>query len=375
MRIALNGWFLAHHAHTGTGQYLRALLEWLPRVAPQHQYLVITPGQSPSLPSSDIAIHAIPCGASDLDKVRFEQALFPQACRALRVDLAHVPHWAPPLASPVPVVVTIHDVIPLVLPEYRGGPLVRLYTALVNAATPGAAQILADSQASRADIVRLLKIAPEKVRTIYLAADPRYTATGDWRADDAVRAKYQLPEAYALYLGGFDLRKNVRALLTAWTWVSGPVGGSYPLVLGGALPKPDGRFFEDYPALARELEIEDTLKFIGHVDEGDKPALYRGASVFAFPSRYEGFGLTPLEAMACGVPVVTTEAGSIGEVVGEAAFLVDAADTRKFGAGLITCLVEPSVSDHLRARGLERAKQFTWEKTARETVAAYESIR
>jgi glycosyltransferase involved in cell wall biosynthesis len=95
--------------------------------------------------------------------------------------------------------------------------------------------------------------------------------------------------------------------------------------------------------------------------------------LFAYPSRYEGFGLPPLEAMACGVPVITTDAGAISEVVGDAAYLIDPQDTRKFGAGLITCLVEPSVSDHLRARGLERAKKFSWARTARETVAAYEA--
>ena len=140
-----------------------------------------------------------------------------------------------------------------------------------------------------------------------------------------------------------------------------------------ALPPPDGRLFEDYRALAEQFEVADTVKFIGAVAEADKPAIYRGAAVFVYPSRYEGFGLPPLEAMACGVPVVTTDAGSIGEVVGDAAFLIDPQETRKFGAGLITCVVEPSVSDHLKARGLERARLFSWERTARETAAAYEA--
>jgi glycosyltransferase involved in cell wall biosynthesis len=374
MRVALNGWFLAHDAHTGTGQYLRGLLEWLPKVAPQHDYYIVAPGGGPLAMPEAVRLYPVACGASDWAKVHFEQRLFPSACRALRADLAHVPHWAPPLVSPVPVVVTVHDIIPLLLPEYRGGPLARLYTALVAAATPGAALILADSNASRNDILKQFGLPDERVRTVYLAADARYTPKHDWREDDAIRAKYDLPEAYVLHLGGFDARKNVRALLSAWTWAAGSVGESYPLVLGGALPKPDGRLFEDYRALAEELAITDTVKFIGAVAEADKPAVYRGAAAFVYPSRYEGFGLPPLEAMACGVPVVTTDAGSIGEVVGEAAFLIDPQDTRKFGAGIITCLVEPSVYDHLKARGLERAKMFTWEKTARETVAAYESV-
>lgn len=380
MRVVLNGWFLAHDAHTGTGQYTRALLNWLPQVAPHNEYVVVVPSQPDRADFENLRglkLHLIPCGNSNLAKVRFEQQLFPAACRELKADMAHVPYWAPPLSSSAPVIVTIHDVIPLVLPEYRGDWRVRLYTSLVSVAARGVAGVLADSAQSKQDILKHLGVPEEKVRVVPLAADARYTPQNDWRADEAVRAKYNLPVeagSYVLYLGGFDVRKNVRALLSAWTWAAGPVGESYPLVLAGALPKPDGQLFEDYAALAEQLEITSTVRFVGPIAEEDKAAVYRGAALFAYPSRYEGFGLPPLEAMACGVPVITTDAGSISEVVGEAAYLIDPQDTRKFGAGLITCLVEPSVSDHLRARGLERAKKFSWERTARETVEVYESV-
>lgn len=383
MRAALNGWFLVHNAHTGTGQYLRALCAWLPRIAPQHEYYVVVPsGRIPEAPTS-VRLHPVPCGASDFDKVRFEQILFPRACRALNADVAHVPHWAPPLASPAPIVVTVHDLIPLLtraLPEYRGGLRVRLYTALVAAATAGASLVLADSDASRQDVLHHLRTPPEKVRTVYLAASERYTPRGDGQADESIRQKYGLaPEGgYVLYLGGFDARKNVRALLSAWTWADSSIGQSYPLVLGGQLPqpgpqrRPGGRLFEDFPRLARDLDITDTVKFIGPVDEGDKPALYRGAAAFVYPSRYEGFGLPPLEAMACGVPVVASNAASVIEVVGQAGFLLPPDDTRAFGAAILACVVEPAVADDLRARGLEQARKFSWEKTVRETAAAYE---
>jgi glycosyltransferase involved in cell wall biosynthesis len=375
MRIAINGWFLVHAAHTGTGQYVRALAAWLPRVAPQHEFHLVVPASPGIRPPEGLAVptQLVPCGASNLDKVRFEQVLFPRACRGLKAELAHVPHWAPPLSSPVPIVVTIHDLIPQILPEYRGGPRVRLYTAMVTAATSGAAMVLADSEASRRDILQHLHLPPERVRTVYLAADARYTAQSGSLADDAIRQKYGLPESYVLYLGGFDRRKNIRALLSAWTWAASPIGELYPLVLAGQLPKPDGGLFEDYPRLATELQVADSVKFIGHVDEADKPALYRGAAVFAFPSRYEGFGLPPLEAMACGVPVVCGNGGSLPEVVGDAGYVIPPDDTRSFGAALITCVVEPAVSESLRARGLAQARRFSWEKTARETVAVYEA--
>lgn len=375
MRIALNGWFLAHHPHTGTGRYLHALLTHLPIVAPQHEYWVVVPGSKAlqALPDA-IRVQRVACGPGHLQKIWFEQNLFPAACRALKADVAHVPHWGPPLSSPAPLVVTVHDVIPLVLPDYRGGWPVRAYTALAAAATKGASLVLADSDASRRDILKHLEIAEDRVRTVYLATGPEYTSRFDPNADDAARARYDLPEAYVLYLGGFDTRKNVKALLAAWTWAGSAIGESYPLVLAGALPKPNGRLFADYHALVQELDIADSVRFVGAIDEADKPAVYRGAGAFVYPSAYEGFGLPPLEAMACGTPVVTTNNGSIGEVVGDAAFLIDPDDTRKFGAGIITTVIEPSVSDHLRVRGLERARRFSWEQTARQTAEAYDAV-
>ena len=374
MRLAINGWFLAHDQHTGTGQYLRALLEWLPRLSEHALHVVVPdPADLPALPEA-IHLHRIRCGATNLAKVRFEQSLFPRACRELKADLAHIPYWAPSLSSPCPLVVTIHDLIPLVLAEYRGDWRVRLYTALVSAAARGAALVLADSEASRQDILKHLGLPEAQVRTVYLAADARYTPASGFLLDEAVKQKYDLPDGYVLYLGGFDARKNVQALLSAWTWAANSVGEAYPLVLGGQLPRPDGKLFADYPRLAQELDLAGTVKFIGHVDESDKPALYRGASVFVFPSRYEGFGLPPLEAMACGVPVVCGNGGSLSEVVGNAGYVIPPHDTRAFGAAILTCLVEPTVSDDLRQRGLAQAKKFSWEKTARETLAAYEAV-
>jgi glycosyltransferase involved in cell wall biosynthesis len=381
MRIALNGWFLVHHPHTGSGQYLRALLAWLPRVAPEHDYHVVVPSAEPGVLAAleterqahGYHLHPVRAGASNLAKVVFEQVRFPGACRSLGAQITHVPYWAPPLRSPAPIVVTVHDLIPRLLPEYRGGAAAQLYTALVSAATAGASLVLTDSEASARDLAQYLKVPPDKIRVVYLAAGPEYAPQGDWRVDDPIRARYGLEEGYVLYLGGFDSRKNVRGLLSAWTWAAGSIGQGYPLVIGGQLPAPGDAHYEDYAALAADLDLGDTVRFIGPVAEADKPAVYRGATAFAYPSRYEGFGLPPLEAMASGVPVVTTTGGSLPEVVGSAGYLVPADDTRTFGAAMLTIVVEPSVHDDLRARGLAQAQKFTWEKTARETAAAYQA--
>lgn len=374
MRIALNGWFLSHDTQSGSGRYARALLRWLPRVAPEHELVAIAP-EAPTATDLDadarITWVTAPTSQGNWGKLLFEQVHFPRACAEQGADLAHVPYWAPPLRSPVPVVTTVHDVIPLLFPEYRGSLLARAYTALVSAAARGSQLVLTDSDASRQDILRLLRLPAERVRAIPLAADEIFQPSDAFLADAAVRQAHQLPEAYVLTLGGFDVRKNVRGLLAAWTWVANALGDSYPLVIAGDPPRPDGRLFPDVRRLVVELGLTDSVIFAGAISQDDLPAVYRGAAVFVYPSRYEGFGLPVLEAMACGTPVVACQAASIPEVAGDAAYLVDPDDTRALGAAILTPIVNPDFAEGMKQRALARAAQFSWERTARETAEAY----
>ncbi len=373
MRLAINGWFLSH-PHTGTGKYLTALLENLPAAEPELEVHVIAPAavNTCSLPDR-VQIHSTPPRNTALGKIRFEQRDFPQVAAQLGADLAHIPYWAPPLRSKVPFVVTVHDIIPLLLPEHRGSLPVRMYTSLVTSGVRGARAVIADSHHSRLDIVEHLHLTREHVHTVHLAADADYKPADSFEIDPNLQAKYDLPDDYVLYLGGFQRRKNVHRLLAAWSWARDPIGADYPLIIAGQLPEsPDGILFHDLPALAEELELEDTVRFIGPVDEADKPALYQGATCFVYPSSYEGFGLPPLEAMACGAPVVTTGKASLPEVVGDAAYYVeDPSDTRKLGAAIIGVVVDGQLADDLHARGLKQAAKFSWKKTAHETLAIY----
>jgi glycosyltransferase involved in cell wall biosynthesis len=384
MRLALNGWFY-DQPHTGSGQYLRGLLDHLPALAPDIEPIVVIPNlQSSNSPITNYQLHSLnlqpfdfaqgKSPVSNLQKIYFEQVLFPRACKHLRADLAHIPYWAPPLSSPVPFVVTIHDLIPILLPEFRGGFRVRLYNALVSAATSGAAHIITDSDSSSRDVIQRLNVPADKVTTVHLAIGHEYKPIINSLADVAVRQKYNLPETYVLYLGGFQPHKNVRNLLAAWTWCDGALGEGYPLVIAGKLPEPGDRFYEDLPGYAKQLNL-DYVRFVGPIAEEDKPAVYRGAACFVFPSRYEGFGLPLLEALACGVPVVTTAAASIPEVVGEAAYLVpDPDDTRALGAAIIAVVVNSDVVDRLTSAAREQVKKFSWQKTVEETVAVYRKV-
>ena len=367
MRLAINGWFL-EPTHTGSSQYLHGLLAHLPAAAPELELHVIAPaarGTAPRLPDG-IHLHYAGTGHGHVSKLLFEQLLFPRAARRLNARLMHIPYWAPPLRAALPFVLTVHDLIPMLVPAERGGWLARMYSALAAAATPGAAQIVADSQSSARDIVRLLRVAESKLHTVQLAVGAQFTPVPKPH-DAAARAHYALPESYVLYLGGFQPRKNVGALISAWTWAHGPVGDQYPLVIAGALPA-----HSTLPQDAQALGVGESVRFIGAVTEQDKPAIYRGATCLVYPSLYEGFGLPPLEAMACGVPVITSNSSSLGEVVGDAAYLVaDPRDARQLGAAIISLVVDTSLAEDLRARGLKQAASFSWQRTAAETVRVY----
>ena len=145
----------------------------------------------------------------------------------------------------------------------------------------------------------------------------------------------------------------------------------YPLLLAGYRPSTVSPQFPDYQAIINQLELNNHVRWLGFVDEADKPVVYRSASSFVFPSRYEGFGLPPLEAMACNVPVVTTNTPCLSEIVGDAAITVDPDDERRMGGSMIATLIQEQLAQDLRQKGQKRAKEFTWEKTATQTLLVY----
>jgi glycosyltransferase involved in cell wall biosynthesis len=322
----------------------------------------------------DVNVVAMPVRPGHLGKVTFEQRAFPRACRDAGATIAHVPYWGSPLQSPVPTVVTVHDVTTLLVREYRRGLGARLYTALVSAGARAADRVITDSEASKADIVKYLGIAPEEVTAIHLAAGPEYTPEANFLVETATREKYSLPESYVLYLGGYEIHKNVETLLEAYTYVTQALGQEHPLVLAGKKPSRASSRFPNYDAIIDQLGLAESVIWAGYIDEADKPAVYRGASTFVFLSRNEGFGLPPLEAMACGVPVVSSNTSSLPEVIGEAGFGLDPDDARQIGGSIIATIVQEELAAELKEKGLRRAAEFSWKRTATETLMIYNRL-
>jgi glycosyltransferase involved in cell wall biosynthesis len=375
VRIAINAWFLDQPG-TGSGQYLQGLLRAMPAVAKEHQFLLLSPSEDSEFQLPELQAvqwHFRSCiWQSNLGKVLFEQIAVPWACRRWDADVAHVPYWGSPLWPTVPTVVTIHDLIPLLLPAYRGGFLVRLYTRLVAVAARRAAAVLTDSLASKHDIEQHLRLPPERVHCVYLAAGEHFSPESS-PDDIAIRRRYGLPSRYVLYLAAHDVRKNVAGLVEAFATVA-QADDDVSLVIGGELPKRERAPFYDPRPLVSALGIEEVVRFIGWVDEAHKPALYRGAACAVFASRYEGFGLPVLEALACGAPLVASSASSVPELVGDSGFAVDPDDVRSLAGAILACLVDEQLAAELRRRGPEQASKFSWTQVARETLAIYREV-
>jgi glycosyltransferase involved in cell wall biosynthesis len=378
MHLAINAYFW-QRPFTGSGQYTRQLVYHLNRHVSDLEITLIYPqakgdGDIEAVPPS-VNVKTVPIRSGHMGKVLFEQRGFPQACTDVGATIAHVPYWGAPLRSPIPLVVTVHDLTTVTVPDYRRGVKTKLYNALVTASAQGADHIITDSFASKLDIVDKFGVDERGVTAVYLAAEEQFKPVTRENSilEMATLRKYDLPEYYILYLGGYALHKNVMTLLHAYSYVAKSQGDDFPLVLAGKKPEPSDTH-PDYDAYIERLGLTDQVHWIGFVDEREKPLIYRSAELFVFPSRHEGFGLPPLEAMACGTPVITTDADSLPEVVGDAAYTIDPDDARRMGGAMIALLTEPATADKLRQRGIKQAANFSWEKTAMETLMVYAQV-
>jgi glycosyltransferase involved in cell wall biosynthesis len=378
MRIALNALFLQTPA-SGSGQYLLHLLHALKEIDQQNEYILL--GAKPVAAERIAAIpfpyqvNPVPPFANrneNIEKLLWEQYIGPAAAHKSAVDLFHVPYFAPPLFPRTPTVVTIHDVIPLRLPAYRTGAKVKAYMRLAARAAHHATLIITVSQHAKQDMIDALHLPAERIRVTYEAAGDEYRPIIDPTILAQARARYNVGERYIFYLGGLDQRKNVPQLVRAFAHLYKQLDQpDLQLLISGNPDKQKGSFFPDPRPVAAELGISDQVIY-RFVEDADKPAMYSGASLFVFPSLYEGFGLDPLEAMACGAPVVCSNRTSLPEVVGDAAITVDPDDTHALVAAMRSVLTDSSLANDLRARSIQRAAQFSWRKTATETLAAYE---
>ncbi|MFZ6027462.1 MAG: glycosyltransferase family 4 protein [Chloroflexota bacterium] len=339
---------------TGIGHYTANLLAALPQADPQNTYVPLDWSHAPAM---------------RIDRRLFwQQIALPRRARGARAHVLHVTGFDAPRFKPCPVVLTVHDLIGALFPQ-QFPPAARWYWGhWLPRSVRWADAIIADSECTRCDLQRLAGIAPERVTVVPLGVDRRYRHPQAAAAMRRVCQQYRLPEQFVLYIGTLEPRKGLDTLVEAFVRLAGRL--PHDLVIVGKEGWATAPLFQQVETLGLAARIH----FTGYVADEDLPALYASASVFAFPSRYEGFGLPPLEAMACGTPVVCSNASSLPEVVGDAGLLVPPDAPTALANALEQVLVSPELHAALKERGHQQAGRFTWEETARRTLAVYESL-
>lgn len=379
MRVGINARFLQYPG-TGSGQHLIHLLEALARRNDDNEYILLGPGPTARLSDPRSVPELIPRFqavrprspyAERLQRLLWEQVgIVSTACRD-GVDVLHSPYFSAPLRLPCPTVVTIHDVITLILPEYRERMMNRVYTALVSRTVKQAHAVIAVSECSKRDVARVLRIPSERIHVVGNAIDSAYRPIEDAAERAALRSRLGLPERYVLAGLGFDIRKNLLGVVEAYARLSPPTRAAFPLVIAGRAHMVGHRLYPDPRPTIEALGVGDTVILVGEIAEAEKPALYSGATLFVWPSLYEGFGVPVLEAMACGAPVLTSNTSSLPEVAGNAGRLIDPTDVGAIADALGELLTDEKLRSNLRARGLQRAAEFSWDRVAEQTVDVY----
>jgi glycosyltransferase involved in cell wall biosynthesis len=372
MRIGID-YTAAARQQAGIGRYTRELVGTLLDLPQDHQYTVFaaTGGLQSADWTASIQGKARPRSLplSDEWVARlWHRARLPVPVETFTgpLDVFYSPDFVlPPTRRSTRRILTVHDLSFLHYPDHFVPKLVRYLEKVVPRSVARADRVLADSQATRDDLISMMGVVPEKIDVLYSGVDARFTPRPEPGERERLRARYGLGgQPYILSVGTIQPRKNHLRLVRVFAQLTGEVR----LVIAGG----PGWLYED--VMAEAARHPDRVQMMGFVDDADLPALYRGATLFIFPSFYEGFGLPVLEAMACGTPVVCSDRSSLPEVAGEAALLVDPHDEASIASGIELALSDEELRERMRARGLEQARNFTWERAARQLLAAFGSV-
>jgi glycosyltransferase involved in cell wall biosynthesis len=364
MRVGIDA-RLVYHTRAGIGEYTLRLTQALAATFPAEQFVLVQDfrNRQPLVAAPNVGTALCPVPSHH----RFEQALLPLAIDSYHFDVYHSPDFIPPLRGSMPSVITIHDLAFLIYPHFLTQDSARYY-GQIDRAVRRASCIIAVSESTKRDLVRLLGVADDKITVIHEAADPMFHPMDRQAALRQVQALFEVPSDFILFVSTIEPRKNVAGLLRAYHRLREDYRLTPDLVLAGSR----GWLSEDTDQLVDELGLRPHCHFLGHVSNCDLLQLYNAALCLVHPAFYEGFGLTPLEAMACGTPVIVASVSSLPEVVGDAALLVDPKSDEEITVALMRLLTDTNLREELRAKGLRRASAFSWQGSALQTMAVYQ---
>ncbi|MBI5567430.1 MAG: glycosyltransferase family 4 protein [Chloroflexi bacterium] len=366
MNIGLDTRLAYYRRYSGIGQYIVHLAELLPALDAAHSYTLIHSRKDQAPPGT---ANARQCAAWTPSHHRFEQWALPIELARLRLDLLHSPDFIPPFRGGYSRVITVHDLNFLYYPQFLTADSRRYYNDQIERAVTVADHILADSYATKLDLIKLLNVPEHNISAVWLAPDRSFSPI-EPETLAAARARLGLPDRFILFTGTLEPRKNVAGLLRAYRQWRDRTGGAPPLLLAGSR----GWLFDEARALITELKLGQDVRWIDSPPVADLVALYNAASVFVLPSHYEGFGLTVLEAMACGAPTIISDRGSLPEIAGGASLVIDPDNIDELADALARVMDDEALQLDLRHQGFERVTEFSWERCARETLAVYHQV-
>ncbi len=366
MRIGIDA-RLTHYRTGGIAAYTRHLIGALAALDPVNAYYVIhhrraaetiTPGANFWRMNAFTPSHH-----------RLERWALAAELARLRLDVLHSPDFIPPAGAVGRRVITVHDLHFLHYPQFLTADSRRTYNDQIEWAVRAADHILVDSEATRADLITVLGVSPDKMTVHPLGVGAQYRPL-DSTTVRATLDRLALPAEYLLFVGTLEPRKNLGGLLDALDLLRADLPDLPPLLMVGHR----GWQADDLLTRLEHLTMAGRVIWRDDIDDADLPPIYNGASLLALPSHYEGFGLTALEAMACGTPVVAANRSSVPEVVGDAGVLVDPGDPADIAAGLSRALTDSILRDRLRIEGPARAAGFTWQRTAEIALRVYRMV-
>jgi glycosyltransferase involved in cell wall biosynthesis len=285
------------------------------------------------------------------------------------LDIFHSPDFVLPPVRRARTILTVHDLSFIRYPQCADANLRAYLNKVVPRSVHRADLVLADSHSTKDDLMELLAVEPARIEVVYPGVEERFHPIEDQTLLEQVRNRYNLPPRFILGLGTLQPRKNFTRLIEAYSLLVIRYPSLHLVIAGGK-----GWLYEEIFATVERLGLEEKVVFPGFVADEHLPALYNLADLFVFPSLYEGFGLPPLEAMACGTPVITSDASSLPEVVGQAGLMVEATDVESLAEAMQRVLEDDALREGMIARGLEQARKFTWGKAAAKLLSLYETL-
>lgn len=371
MKIGIDGRAAKWYRGTGIGTYTYQLISSINNINDKNDYLLFMPESF----NHDIAfgnnfeLRSITenNGSSFWDEVNI-----PNILKDNEIGLYHVPQNGVglPKEKKCPFVITLHDVIPYKMPETVGDRYLKIFNEEIPKIIPLCDGIITVSEYSREDISKAFNYPKEKIHVTYLAAEDIYKPLDRALSSKLVEDYYSISGDYILYVGGFSPRKNIVGLIEAFSKLLDVYKKDIKLVIAGK----QGKSYSIYKKRAEDLHIENKVLFPGFISLEHLPYLYNAAKLFVYPSFYEGFGLPPIEAMACGTPVVTSNVTSIPEVIKDSGIIIDPNNVEDLASAMHNVIDDYNLREKLIIRGLVRAAELSWQQTALNTVEAYNKI-